>query len=44
MMLMICRSVCGPSVKRENGAETALPPRARIGLAETVFLDFEGTS
>lgn len=27
--------------KRENGAETALPPRARIGLAETVFLDFE---
>jgi FHA domain-containing protein len=28
-------------VKRENGQETALPPRARIGLAETVFLDFE---
>jgi hypothetical protein len=28
-------------VKHENGAETALPPRARIGLAETVFLDFE---
>ena len=28
-------------VKRENGAETVLPPRARIGLAETVFLDFE---
>ena len=28
-------------VKRENGAETALPPRARIGLADTVFLDFE---
>jgi pSer/pThr/pTyr-binding forkhead associated (FHA) protein len=27
--------------KRENGAETALPPRARIGLAETVFLEFE---
>ncbi len=24
-----------------GGAETALPPRARIGLAETVFLDFE---
>lgn len=28
-------------VKRENGAETALPSRARIGLADTVFLDFE---
>jgi len=28
-------------VKRENGQETALPQRARIGLAETVFLDFE---
>jgi hypothetical protein len=27
--------------KRENGAETALPDRARIGLAGTVFLDFE---
>ena len=27
--------------KRENGAETALPPRARIGLADTVFIDFE---
>jgi pSer/pThr/pTyr-binding forkhead associated (FHA) protein len=27
--------------RRETGAETALPPRARIGLAETVFLDFE---
>ena len=27
--------------KRENGAETALPDRARIGLADTVFLDFE---
>ena len=27
--------------KRETGAETALPPRARIGLAETVFLEFE---
>jgi hypothetical protein len=27
--------------RRENGAETALPARARIGLAETVFLDFE---
>jgi hypothetical protein len=26
--------------KRENGAETALPDRARIGLADTVFLDF----
>ena len=31
-------------VKRENGAETALPARARIGLAETVFLDFEQTA
>ena len=28
-------------VKTENGAETLLPPRARIGLADTVFLDFE---
>lgn len=27
--------------KRENGLETALPDRARIGLADTVFLDFE---
>lgn len=27
--------------KRENGAETVLPDRARIGLAETVFLNFE---
>jgi pSer/pThr/pTyr-binding forkhead associated (FHA) protein len=27
-------------VKRENGAETALPDGARIGLADTVFLDF----
>ena len=26
--------------KRENGAETALPDAARIGLADTVFLDF----
>jgi FHA domain-containing protein len=26
--------------KRENGAETAVPDVARIGLAETVFLDF----
>jgi pSer/pThr/pTyr-binding forkhead associated (FHA) protein len=30
--------------KRENGAETALPDRARIGLADTVFLDFERVS
>lgn len=30
-------------VKRENGSETALPSRARIGLAETVFLEFEQT-
>ena len=27
--------------KRENGAETRLPARARIGLAGTVFLEFE---
>jgi len=27
--------------KRENGQESALPARARIGLAETVFIDFE---
>ena len=27
--------------KRENGVETPLPRRARVGLAETVFLDFE---
>jgi hypothetical protein len=26
--------------KRENGVETALPDSARIGLAETVFLEF----
>jgi hypothetical protein len=27
--------------KPESAAETPLPPRARIGLADTVFLDFE---
>jgi hypothetical protein len=27
--------------KLENGTKTALPARARIGLADTVFLDFE---
>jgi FHA domain-containing protein len=27
--------------KRENGVETPLPDRARIGLAGTVYLDFE---
>ncbi|HET9372001.1 MAG TPA: FhaA domain-containing protein [Vicinamibacterales bacterium] len=27
--------------KRENGAESRLPPRARIGLADTVFVEFE---
>lgn len=27
--------------KRENGVETALPDRARLGLADTVYLDFE---
>lgn len=26
--------------KRENGAETALPDAAKIGLADTIFLDF----
>lgn len=31
-------------VKRENGAESLLPDHARIGLAETVFLDFERVS
>jgi FHA domain len=29
--------------KRENGAETPLPNQARIGLAETVFLEFSVT-
>jgi hypothetical protein len=27
--------------KRENGVETALPDRARLGMADTVYLDFE---
>jgi pSer/pThr/pTyr-binding forkhead associated (FHA) protein len=27
--------------KRENGAETALPDRGRIGLADMLYLDFE---
>jgi pSer/pThr/pTyr-binding forkhead associated (FHA) protein len=27
--------------KRENGSESQLPARARIGLAETVFIEFE---
>jgi pSer/pThr/pTyr-binding forkhead associated (FHA) protein len=27
--------------KRENGVEAPLPERARIGLADTVFIDFE---
>jgi FHA domain len=30
--------------KRENGTETALPESARIGLADTVFLDFRRVS
>jgi len=30
--------------KRENGVEAALPKRARIGLAATVFVDFEALS
>ena len=29
-----------PAGKRENGVESLLPPRARIGLAGRVFLDF----
>jgi hypothetical protein len=31
----------GEAGKRENGVETPLPDRARIGLADTVYLDFE---
>jgi hypothetical protein len=27
--------------KRENGTETPLPDRARLGMADTVYLDFE---
>jgi hypothetical protein len=27
--------------KRENGVETLLPLRARLGLAQTIYLDFE---
>ena len=30
--------------KRENGVESPLPPRARIGLAGTVFVEFEVTT
>lgn len=30
----------GEGGKRENGAEAPLPPRARIGLAGRIFLDF----
>ena len=30
--------------KRENGAETLLPDQARIGLADTVYLDFRRVS
>jgi FHA domain len=30
--------------KRENGAETLLPDQARIGLADTVYLDFRRAS
>jgi hypothetical protein len=30
--------------KRENGVETPLPGSARIGMADTVYLDFEKTS
>ena len=31
----------GEQGKRENGAETPLPDRGRIGLADTLYLDFE---
>jgi pSer/pThr/pTyr-binding forkhead associated (FHA) protein len=31
----------GREVPRGVATETALPPRARIGLADTVFMDFE---
>lgn len=31
----------GDGGKRENGAESEIPHRARIGLADTVFIDFE---
>jgi pSer/pThr/pTyr-binding forkhead associated (FHA) protein len=31
----------GQEGKRENGSETPLPDRGRIGLADTLFLDFE---
>jgi hypothetical protein len=34
----------GRHVPRGVEAETSLPPRARIGLADTVFLDFEQVS
>jgi hypothetical protein len=34
----------GAGDKRENGVETPLPPKARIGLADTVFIDFERLS
>ena len=30
--------------KRENGTETALPDSARIGLADTVYLEFRRVS
>lgn len=34
----------GEAGKRENGVEAPLPDRARIGLADTVFLDFESVA
>jgi hypothetical protein len=34
----------GQGTKRENGAETALPDGARIGLADTVVLEFRRVS
>jgi len=33
----------GDGSKRENGVEAPLPKKARIGLADTVFIDFERT-
>ena len=30
--------------KRENGTEAPLPERARIGLADTVYLDFQAVT
>ena len=37
------REAIARKFKRENGLETLLPPRARIGLADLVYLEFEAT-